>query len=260
MPLREGDFVLVRYTIWALEGGGKRLVDTTDEELARRENAYEEGKRYGEYPVIVGRSRLLPGIDEALRDMEVGEKKRIRLPPEKGFGERDEKLVIRVPKSRLIRAGIPPRPGEIVRVNNTPGVIVRVTDRFAFIDFNHPLAGKELEVELEVVRKVDDDKEKAEVLVRRDLGLEPISVEIDEGTLRIMLPATIIQLRDLEARLDLLLKDLAFYLQPKRIQLIIDIEVPQQEERGEAAVTEAGGEAEKEKAGGEPGKAVSGPA
>lgn len=238
MPLKEGDFVLVRYTIRALEEGGKRLVDTTDEELARKENAYEEGKRYGEYPVIIGRSRLLPGIDEALRDMEVGEKKTIRLPPEKGFGERDEKLVIRVPKSRLIRAGIPPRPGEMVRVNNTPGVIVRVTDRFAYIDFNHPLAGKELEVELKVVKKVDDDKEKAKILVRRDLGLEPASVEMEDGTLRIKLPATIIQLRDLDARLDLLLKDVAFYVQPKRVQLIIEIEVPQEEEREEAAESE----------------------
>ena len=67
MPATTGDYVVIRYTIYEVTDEGEKLVDTTEEELARKYGVYDERKTYGEKLVILGKSQLIEAVEEALR-------------------------------------------------------------------------------------------------------------------------------------------------------------------------------------------------
>ncbi|MCE4611532.1 MAG: peptidylprolyl isomerase [Desulfurococcales archaeon] len=235
MPFKEGDFVLINYTTKVVEDGEERVIDTTVEEVARKAGIYDPRRRYEPYPVIVGKSKLIDAVDEALRSMEVGEKKTIEAPPEKAYGPRDQRLVRRVPIKYFMRYGRAPRVGEEVEMEVEGrvlrGKVVNVTQRFVHIDFNHPLAGKTLKIDLEVVEKVDDDREKTRILVARVAGIprDSIKVDKDDGHLVIKLPPMILALNDLEAILQSILNDIQEYLSPEKVTFTIEIDLKPRE-------------------------------
>ncbi len=213
--MRVGDILLVNYTVKVVEEGGERVVDS------------------GRGSVIVyGRSPLLKAVEEVLAEMGVGEKREVIAPPEKAYGLRRDDLVIRVPVKQLQRLGIRVRVGEEVDVGGRRGVISRVTERFAYIDLNHPLAGKTLRIELELVAKAETPVDKARFLASRLLGLDPSSVEagFDEasGTVTIKLPPSILGLTDLEARLQTIASDVYEALKPRKLSYIIEVEYPEE--------------------------------
>lgn len=245
MPIAEGDYVLLRYSVYAVEDGEERLVDTTDEDLAKKEGIYEEGRAYGERLVILGKSQLIEAAEEALRSMEEGEEKVIEAEPEKAYGQWRSDLVIRVPLRQLRRHNIPAVVGQEVQIGNRIGRIIRVTERFAYIDFNHPLAGKKLKIHLKVVKVLKETDEKLRYLTRRWLGIEPHQLELEEGKARIVLPTDALVVSDLESRLQLLIRDIVETLpEVKSLDLTIRIDIPREE-----AKEQAEGEAEEKQAG-----------
>ncbi len=248
MALKEGDFVLIHYTIRVDDTGD--VVDTTREEVAKEAGIYDPNKRYGEYPVVVGRSRLIDAVDEALRQMDEGEKREIIAPPEKAYGVRDEKLVLRVPIKQLRRHNITPRIGQEIEVGGRVGRITRLTERFAYIDFNHPLAGKRLRIELEVVKKVESEDEKLAHLAVRWLGVKPVRTSASEEGLELVLPSDVLGMHDLDSRLRLLAQDVYDLLRPKKLRIVIDVEYPEEagEEAGEEEPKEGGGSGGSEEA------------
>ncbi len=231
MPFKEGDFVLVNYVISVVEGGKEVVQDTNIEEVAKRSGLYSADRKYEPYLIVIGRSQVLPAIEEELRGMEVGQRKEFTAPPEKAYGPHREDLVIRVPIKQLNRYGITPIVGKKVEVGGRVGVIRSVTERFAYIDFNHPLAGKELKIELEAVRKLDTQEERARFLVLRymPLGETDVGVSIaGEGVVELSLPEDVLKLNDLESRLQLLSSDLRQLLGVKRLKIVIDVRLAEE--------------------------------
>ncbi|MCE4601755.1 MAG: peptidylprolyl isomerase [Desulfurococcales archaeon] len=245
MALKEGDFVLIHYTIKTIDGG-EEVIDTTREEVAKEAGVYDPNRRYGEHPVVVGRSRLIDAVDEALKEMEPGERREVVAPPEKAYGMRDEKLVIRIPVKQLRRHNITPRVGQEIEVGGRVGRIIRVTERFAYIDFNHPLAGKKLKIELEVVKKVETNEEKLEHLSLRWLGVKPLSTSASNGVMEVVLPSEVLGMHDLDSRLRLLAQDVYDLLSPEKLRIIVEVEYPKEaeEESGEAAEASSSKEGE----------------
>jgi len=244
LPFKEGDFVLVHYTVKVLDNDREVVHDTTREEEARKAGIFDPSKRYGETLVVVGKTKLLEAVDEAIRDMNVGETRVIEAPPSKAYGERSENLVIRVPIKQLRRHNIPPRLGQEVEIGGRIGRITRLTERFAFIDFNHPLAGKTLKIELEVVAKLDSLNEKVSYLASRWLGVprQDVRARRQDGGIRIDLPQSVLGVNDLESRLQLLSRDIYDLFKPKSLTLAIKIEYPEEEkgeEKAKATETES---------------------
>jgi len=240
VALRDGDFILIHYTIKVIDDGEK-VVDTTREDVAKKSGIHDPNKRYGEQLVVIGRSKLIDAVDEALREMEPGEVREITAPPEKAYGSRDPSLVIRVPIKQLRRHNIVPRIGQEIEVRGRIGRITRLTERFAYIDFNHPLAGKTLKILLEVVRKLEGDEEKLTYITERWLTVKPLEAKIGDGTIYITLPSDILGLTDLDSRLQLLSRDIYEYLKPSRLELRISIEYPKEEaEAGETGGDKGG--------------------
>ncbi|MEM4681495.1 MAG: peptidylprolyl isomerase [Acidilobaceae archaeon] len=223
--MKVGDVVIIGYTVYASDEKGEKLVDTTYEEEAKKAGIYDPSKRYGDLAVIYGRGNLLETVEEVLATMNPGEVRETIIPPEKAYGQRREDLVVRVPLKQLERMGIPARIGAEVEIANRRGVITRVTERFAYIDFNHPLAGKTLRVKLELKRVVEDPIEKVKLLVARALGLseDVIQAFVEGGTVKVKLPVSIMNLNDLDARLRLLIVYIKDSLDPEKLELIVDV-------------------------------------
>jgi FKBP-type peptidyl-prolyl cis-trans isomerase SlyD len=110
-----------------------------------------------------GKSNIPPGLERALDGRSQGEKLDVSVPPEQGYGRRDERLVQILPRTRFDE-GAQLAPGMQVRTNGPQGArvvtIVGVERDFVTIDGNHPLAGRTLHFSVEVaeVRKATRDE------------------------------------------------------------------------------------------------------
>ena len=98
---------------------------------------------------------LLPAMEEELMGMEPGEKKEFTLTPDRAFGPVQDEAVIKFPKENLeLRKDI--KPGMYIDIENNQketfrGKILEIDDKNVTMDFNHPLAGKTLTYQIEIV-------------------------------------------------------------------------------------------------------------
>src|SRR3989338_7894131 len=113
--------------------------------------------------IIVGEGFVIPGVDEALLEMKVGEKKTFEVEPAKAFGDRNPDLLKLVPESEFRKRDIEPRVGMPVDADNLRGRVISVASGRVRVDFNHPLAGKVLVYDLEVKEKIEKPEEKISV-------------------------------------------------------------------------------------------------
>ncbi len=93
-----------------------------------------------------GAGHIIPGLEEELTGMKVGDKKTVKVAPEKGYGKVLEEAIRRVPKEAIGGA-------EHLKVGDMVGasaVVKEITDKEVVLDFNHPLAGKELTFDVEI--------------------------------------------------------------------------------------------------------------
>lgn len=103
----------------------------------------------------IGQGQLIPGFEEAVVGMEPGETKASHIPHDKAYGERRDDMVLEVAKEQ-IPENIEVEIGQQLQIQQPDGQAVPVTvadvsDETVTLDANHPLAGKDLMFELELV-------------------------------------------------------------------------------------------------------------
>ncbi|HLU26152.1 MAG TPA: peptidylprolyl isomerase [Longimicrobiales bacterium] len=135
---QDGDVVSVHYT--------GRLEDGTIFDSSRDGEPIE---------FELGSGSVIPGIEDAIRGMEVGDTREVRLAPEAAYGERREDLHIDVPRDQL-PPDLAPEVGQLLAVQVAPGQqavarIADVNDAEITLDLNHPLAGQTLVFDIELV-------------------------------------------------------------------------------------------------------------
>lgn len=163
MVLKKGDFVRIDYIGRIKESD--EVFDTTIEKVAREKGLYKEDIKFKVAPIVVGANHVLKGLDEALVGLEVGEKSRVEVPPEKGYGMRDPKLVKVIPVKDFRAQGIKPVPGMRVTLEDKVGRVQSVGGGRVRVDFNHGLAGKVLEYEVTIKEKANKIEEKLRLLL-----------------------------------------------------------------------------------------------
>jgi FKBP-type peptidyl-prolyl cis-trans isomerase SlyD len=114
---------------------------------------------------LEGAGQIVEGLEEGLRGLAAGTKARIGVPAAKAYGERDEEQVQRVLRSLLPIEG-EVKPGDQFRAGPdafAPIVTVRgIEGEELLLDANHPLAGVDLEFEVEVIAVREATKEECE--------------------------------------------------------------------------------------------------
>lgn len=102
----------------------------------------------------VGVGGLIKGFDEGLIGMKVGEKKTIHIEPADAYGEVNPQAIIDAPRQQLVDANIPIQVGLTVQASVGNGKIISIDENAGTvkIDFNHPLAGKALNFDVEILK------------------------------------------------------------------------------------------------------------
>ncbi len=163
-----GDVVLAEFEAWIQDP--KELFDTTSESIAKENEIYNEKMTYGPQPLIVGKGRLFPGLDESMLKAEVGKDYEVVIPPEKGAGPRDPKLVELHPVREFLKQEIEPRVGLEVTVKNKQAIITAVTAGRVRLDFNNRLAGRTLRYKYKIVEKPTKPVEIVKLLLKMSYG------------------------------------------------------------------------------------------
>jgi len=143
IKVKNGDKVKVHYT-GTLNGGEKF------------DSSHDRGKTLD---FQVGEGKMIKGFDKALLEMEVGQTKKISLKPSDAYGDVKTEAIQEVPNTefpkdfKLIK-------GETIEGRTESGQPMRATikevkDDSVILDMNHPLAGKELDFEIELVEVVE---------------------------------------------------------------------------------------------------------
>jgi len=138
---KEGDTVRVHYT-GKLEDG-----NVFDSSIGREPLEFK-----------IGASEVISGFEKAAVTLKPGEKKNFKIPPEEAYGEHDKNLVVEISEENL-PDDLSPEVGMPLQLVNeeeeiVPVVISEVLENSLLVDANHPLAGKVLEFELELLEIV----------------------------------------------------------------------------------------------------------
>jgi len=154
--IKENDFIEIDYVARIKDDG---IFDLTLEDVARQNNIYDKNYRYHPIIICVGKRDIVPGVDKQLAGKELG-RYSIEVKPEEGFGKKDAKLIKLIPTKEFTKQNIKPMPGMQLNLDGYMGRIISVTGGRTLVDFNSPLAGKELIYEVEIKRIATDKKEK----------------------------------------------------------------------------------------------------
>jgi len=101
---------------------------------------------------VVGEGNLILGFEQGVMGLSAGDKKTVELEPEQAYGPYNEELVNQVPLDR-VPEGV--QAGQMLEAQTEAGpipvIVTDVNEETATIDANHPLAGRKLIFELEIV-------------------------------------------------------------------------------------------------------------
>jgi peptidylprolyl isomerase len=188
MPLEKGSLVLVDYTAKVKDTND--IFDTTREEEAKKTNFYDPTHKYEPRIVSIGESWVLKGLDEALSNANVGDKLNIEVPPEKGFGKRDDSKIRMIPQRKLGDKADEVGVGDEIEIDNRRAIVRYIGSGRIQVDFNHRFAGKTLLYDANVLKKLDSDSEKVSALVKRRMGVDEnkLQVNLAVPNLEIQLP------------------------------------------------------------------------
>ncbi len=135
--VKEGDTVRVHY-IGRLEDGSEFDSSTDREPLE----------------ITIGESDVIAGFEHAVIGMTVGERKTITVPPDQGYGPRRDEMVQEIDRS-TIPEGLELKLGAALEASGEETMltltVVKIGEKTVTLDANHPLAGKDLTYEIELV-------------------------------------------------------------------------------------------------------------
>lgn len=107
----------------------------------------------GPMAFLEGASQIIPALEEAIKDLAAGEKKNVKLKAKDAYGDFDDKMTMKVPREELSHLQI--EVGGFLQLQLSDQTrVVRISDindKEVTLDANHPLAGQDLEFDIEIV-------------------------------------------------------------------------------------------------------------
>jgi len=141
MKVKKGDKIKVEYT-GTFDNG--EVFDSSNHDNHSHPLEFE-----------VGSGTVIKGFDDAVVGMELNEEKDINLNSNEAYGERNEKLIMKIPRDKLPKDQEPEK-GMLLGMQTqdgrqAQGVIIEVDKDNVTLDLNHPLAGKNLNFKIKIV-------------------------------------------------------------------------------------------------------------
>ena len=169
MPIiKKHDFVEIEYTGRIKEDNS--IFDTSEKSV-----------------VCVGENFVLKELEEQMIGKEIGKEYRFGINSDKAFGQKDTKLIQLIPMGKFRQQKIQPFPGLQLNIDGVFGVVKTVSGGRCLVDFNHPLAGKDLLYDVKIKRLVEDDKEKLDSQLLAHFHIKDAEIELKDGSASIRL-------------------------------------------------------------------------
>ena len=185
MAIKKHDFIEVEYT--GRFKDTKEVFDTTDVKIAKEAQIFSEKGEYAPVIICIGEHHILRGIDEFLEGKELGSYT-LELPPEKAFGKKKMELIKMIPTNKFTEQGIKPIPNLRLNIDGYVGLVKSVSGGRTVVDFNHPLAGRDVVYDLKTIKFVTDKKVQVESLLKVLFGTE-IPVDVKEKKAVVSFPS-----------------------------------------------------------------------
>ncbi len=190
MGFQDGDIVEIHY-VGRIQQSGE-IFDLTDPDVADEEGLDTADMNLGPVKVLIGEDYVLDGLEDHVREMDVGDSDTVEVPTEDAFGSRTSENIRTISKREFDEYDITPRRGMPVEVDGQRGKILTVSNGRVKVDFNHPLAGKDLEYDVEILRKVEDPDEQVQAVLEFHIG-QGSDVSFDDGTATVTIHSEIPQ-------------------------------------------------------------------
>jgi FKBP-type peptidyl-prolyl cis-trans isomerase 2 len=177
---KKNDFIEIEFL-------GKNLTNNEVFDTNIKEEAEKINIEYTGKPLVVciGQNMVVKGFDEALEGKEIGKKFSVKINPENAFGKRQPNLSRMIPLRMFLEQKIYPQPGMTLALDNRLVKVMSVSGGRVLVDFNNPLAGKDIEYEFTIKKIVEDNKEKINAVQRFFFGHE-FEFDLDEKSKKII--------------------------------------------------------------------------
>ncbi|MFM7796722.1 MAG: FKBP-type peptidyl-prolyl cis-trans isomerase [Candidatus Nitrosotenuis sp.] len=191
MGFVKGSLILIDYT--AKVKDSDEVVETTIVDEAKKYNLFQDNIKYQPKLVSVGESWVLKGLDDALASAKTGDKLKVDVTPDKGFGERDSGKVRMIPLRKLGEDADKVGVGDTIEVDQKTGVVRFVGSGRVQVDFNHRLAGKTVVYDVNVLKALETNEDKVNGILKRHLPVEDskISSKLTDNSLDVTIPEEI---------------------------------------------------------------------
>src|SRR5690625_1836626 len=141
MAVAKNQVVNLNYTLHSIENDEKVFVESTESS--------------DPLTFLYGVGMMLPKFEEHISGLEEGDKKSFELSPEDAYGEKDEKAIAQLPAEMFQETGFP-KEGDVLPLQDNEGnqfraVVAEVSPDVVVADLNHPMAGKTLHFEVEIL-------------------------------------------------------------------------------------------------------------
>ena len=175
MTLKKNDFIELEFTGRVKDG---EIFDSNIKEDLKKINS-KSADQAKPFAFALGQGMFLQSIDDFLigkPEISKSVEYEIELSPEKAFGNRDRKLIERMPLKVFREHNLRPVPGFSFNFDGRMGRVLASSGGRVIVDFNNPVAGKDVKYKLRLLRKIESLEEKAKALInflfRRDLDFE----------------------------------------------------------------------------------------
>lgn len=136
------------------------------------------------FSYIQGTGSVIPGLEEALEGKKSGDAFKVTIAPEKAYGDRNDDMVITIPKERFQDADTL-QPGMEFQISTHGGThilrVVKIEGDNVVADGNHPLAGIELTFDVEIRDVREATKDEIESLHEHSCGCGDDACDCDDG-------------------------------------------------------------------------------
>jgi len=176
MTVEHGDVVEVDYVGRITKTG--EIFDLTSEELAGEE--VEDAADLTPAQLLIGEHYVLPSLEHHVEEMDVGDEDTVEISAEDAFGERDSDNIRTISRKEFEKYDVDPRRGMPVEVDGQRGKILTASSGRVKVDFNHPLAGKDLTYTVTLLREIEDPAEQVMAVLDYH-GAEDAEVDVEDG-------------------------------------------------------------------------------
>lgn len=180
--MEHGDVVEIDYVGRIAKTG--EIFDLTSEEFAGEE--VEESAELRPARLLLGEQYVLPVLEDQVMEMDVDEEAELDVSAEDGFGERDSDNIRTIPESEFEKYDVTPRRGMPVEVDGQRGKVLTASNGRVKVDFNHPLAGKDLTYRVKVRRMIEDTEEQVDAVLEYH-GAEEAEITVEDGEVSVTL-------------------------------------------------------------------------